>query len=236
MKKRLIVTNGKGGVGKSTLQRAMIHLARTRGLAYQAFDGDGSNASLTRFYPESVVLDVDGDGLIKNWFENAVVPSLLDADTEWVLLDLGSGGERLFRTWCKENDAAELLAAEKIEIVLLHVMDPTLDAVSPFLDGVDALPEVRHVLVFNLGMVKGVEAYDPEKAFTPILREREFIDAARGRALIRMQPLLEAAQLDAGDLSFEAAVASGSPLNLFQRMRVKRWIEDLGSELSRVLQ
>lgn len=236
MKKKLIVTNGKGGVGKSTIQRALIHLAKAKKINYQAFDGDASNASLARFYPESIVLDVDGDGRIKNWFENAVIPRLLDSDTEWVLLDLGSGGERLFRTWCLENEATELLAAEKIEIVLIHVMDPTLDSISPLLDGIDAIPDVRHVLVFNLGMAKGIDAYEPEKAFAPILKEPEFIEAASGRALIKVPPLLEAAQLDAVDLSFDRSMAADSPLNLFERMRVKRWIEHVSGEFLRVLQ
>lgn len=233
--KKLIVTSGKGGVGKSTLLRALIAHASQKNLKYRAFDGDGSNASLARFHSESTVVDVDGDLRVQNWFENAVVPALMDSDVDLVLLDLGSGAERVFRQWCVENDAATLLAEEKIKITVCHVFDPTLDAASPFLDTVGVLTGVEHVIWFNHGLAKGLDTYEPAKAFNAILGEPEFMEASVGIKRCVIPPLLENNKLDAIDLGFIQATAEQSPLTLFERMRVKRWMQDMSKQFAEVL-
>lgn len=233
--KRLVVLCGKGGVGKSTLARALIAYARSRSIGLCAFDGDGSNASLTRFYAESRVIDVDGDLQIASWYESQVVPALLTGDAQIVLLDLGAGAERLFARWCIDNAAADVLAEESVRIALWHVMDPTLDAISPFLDAVQRLPAVEHTLWFNHGLAKGLDVADPERAFSAIRREPEFIEALGDRQICVIPALLEGGLIDQRDLSFEAAIAADGPLNLFQRLRVKRWVEHVGLTIDEVL-
>jgi hypothetical protein len=50
-----------------------------------------------------------------------------------------------------------------------------------------------------------------------------------------MPPLLEGPLIDAQDLSFEEALAAHGPLALFQRLRVKRWLEQVGLAIDQVL-
>lgn len=228
---RLVAISGKGGTGKSTVARSLMWHYRQRNVRFTAFDGDGSNATLARFYPEANVVDVDGDGLVASWFENSVVTPLMDSQTERVVLDLGAGAERLFRLWAHRNDAAELLGAQGIEIALIHVMDPSVDSVSPFLENVQILPDVQHIVVFNLGLAKGLHAYQPMQAFEAIRAEPEFVTASHGLPVIAMPPLLEASELDAGDVCFERAVDHDSPLGMFGRMRVRKWLETISTDL-----
>ena len=232
--KKLIVLSGKGGVGKSTLARALITHAARKNIAFRAFDGDGSNASLARFHSEVDVIDVDGDLRIADWYESQVIPALLADDCQIVLLDLGAGAERLFRTWCIHNQAVDVLAGESVAISLWHVLDPTLDAVSPLLEAVQLLPQVEHVVWLNHGLAKGLDVTAPDRAFDAIRREPEFIDVVRDRKVCVMPPLLEGPLIDAQDLSFEEALATHGPLALFQRLRVKRWLEQVGLAIDQV--
>lgn len=221
--RRLHVLSGKGGVGKSTLGRAIAWSWQSCNLSFSAFDADGSNATLARFIPGTVVVDVDGDGQVHNWFEETVVPSVLTGHSR-VLLDLGAGGERLFRTWSSNNDAPALLASEGVGICVWHLLDPSIDSISPLLDTMAAMPDVKHMVVFNLGLAKGFHSYQPEAAFASILQEPEFQVAAKDRTIIKLPPLIDGAKLDAADMDFATAIAEGSPLTIFEKMRVKKWL------------
>ncbi|GEM_PF-2900515 len=230
--KKLVACVGKGGTGKSTLARWLIWQYRQKGMSFKAFDGDGSNASLARFYPDTEIVDVDGDGLVKSWFETVVIPALLDSACQRVVLDLGAGAERLFRTWASDNQAPALLAEQGVEIVILHLMDPSLDSITPFLETLDALPDVTHQVVFNLGLAKGIASYQPTKAFDQIRVEPEFVDAFGKRAPIEMPPSLEAGQIDGANLAFENVISSDSTFTMFERLRVKKWLDALNNGLS----
>lgn len=233
--KKLVVLMGKGGVGKSLLARATLCHALRQGIPITAFDGDASNASLARFYCEAQVVDVDGDLQTCDWYETQVVSPLLSDQAQVVLLDLGAGSERLFRRWCSENQAPEVLKGEGIELVLWHVMDPTLDAVSPFLDAVTHLPQVRHVVWFNHGLAKGLDVVAPAKAFQAIEQEPEFIAAIEGRTPLIIPNLQASAQIDAQDLRFEQAYSKESPLFLFERLRVSYWMAQMSHAIGQAL-
>jgi hypothetical protein len=236
MGKKLVVIMGKGGVGKSLLGRATLCHANQENLPVVAFDGDASNSSLARFYPQAHVVDVDGDMQTSNWYETNVIPPLLETDNRIVLLDLGAGSERLFRRWCLENNAPEVLREHGAEMVIWHVMDPTLDSISPFLDAVLSLPKVRQVVWFNHGLAKGLDLIDPEKAFAAIRREPEYIQAIKGRLQLAIPNLQASPQIDAQDLSFEvAAAARESPLHLFERIRVYHWLQAVSAAISKAL-
>lgn len=227
--KPLVAISGKGGVGKSTLARAALAFAQRHGIRVTAFDGDGSNASLARFHPSTEVVDVDGDVQVQHWFESRVVPALQHEEVEMVLLDLGAGAERLFRSWCHLNEADRLLAEIGVTIQVWHVLDPTLDSVSPLLEGVEVLPSVAHQVWFNLGLAKGLHVTAPRQAFTAIEAEPEFkaVMAQIGAPIRPLPPLQDSPRLDQLDLAFTAAIQPNSPLTLFERARVKRWLNDV---------
>lgn len=230
--RRLHVVSGKGGVGKSMFCRALAWCWGSIHGEFVAFDADASNATLARFLPNTTVVDVDGDGRIGAWFERVVMPPLIAGDTRRVLLDLGSGAERLFRGWASSNEAPALLREMGVEITVWHLLDPSLDSISPLLDTVSALPDVEHAIVLNLGLAKGIHTYDPMGAFAAIQAEPEFQEVTRGRPVLKMAPLLEAGRIDQDDVTFEVAVSDKSPLYLFERMRVYRWLHDMRSELA----
>lgn len=232
VRRRLHVVCGKGGVGKSMLSRAIAWYWQNLQMPFVAFDGDASNATLARFVREARVVDVDGDALIYRWFEETVVPNLLDSRYARVLLDLGSGAERLFRGWAVKNEAPALLMEEEVTITVWHMLDPSLDSVSPALEMIAALPQVRHVVVFNLGLAKGVHTYEPERAFDAIRAEPEFVEAVRDRPILNLPPLLDGAALDAVDMDFVTAAADGSPLTMFERMRIRKWLASVREQVS----
>lgn len=230
--RRLHVVSGKGGVGKSMFCRSLAWCWGSINGSFVAFDADGSNATLARFLPNTTVVDVDGDGRISAWFERVVMPPLIASETRRVLLDLGSGAERLFRGWAHTNDAPALLREVGVEITVWHLLDPSLDSISPLLDTVSALPDVEHAIVLNLGLAKGIHTYEPAAAFDAIRAEPEYLAVTEGRPVLKMPPLLEAARIDRDDVTFEVAISDKSPLYLFERMRVYRWLHSMRSELA----
>ena len=60
MKKIILVTGDKGGVGKSFTARIIADYLLDKKVSFRAFDTDKTNATFYRFYPDFVVWLKDG--------------------------------------------------------------------------------------------------------------------------------------------------------------------------------
>jgi len=155
------------------------------------------------------------------WFEEVVWPA---SETGTVVLDLGSGAERVFTDWAAAVGLLTVAAEAKVPVILIGVLDPSKDALAPVLSAVTDLPEGRHIAVRNFGRAKpgeGFEVIDTHPVWPKIVKIAQVID----------MPVLAVAapKVDSLNASFADAVAGCvrdgvAQLGPFDRQRVNIWL------------
>jgi MinD-like ATPase involved in chromosome partitioning or flagellar assembly len=217
----MMVTIGKGGVGKTQLCRGLDALWREEDQPFIGIDADLSNASYHRFSNRAIPIDV-GAPEVTSWIESQVLKHLIETDGMSMIIDTGAGTERNLRAWLADNDVVSILRARNTDVVIFTVFDTSVDSITPFLENVDMLPTARHVLVFNEGLSRGLPR---TKAFRNVESEREFIEQAKGKPRIYMPALIDAQQIDGTDYPIYDSHAVGSALArnpMFVR-RIQLW-------------
>lgn len=225
----LAVTVGKGGTGKSTIARVLLHRAQAAGRKLTAFDADVTNGTLTRFYRDAVIRydGLDQPEAIEAWFEQSVWPA---AETGSALLDCGAGIERVFGAW------AELLGgvADAKDVTVLTVFDRSKDGLATLEAITRDLPMAHHVIVLNEGRLSA------SQTFGEIRDHRIYRQAIATGAKTVLLPRFERDDvLDNLNVSFADAVAGASQngaaqLGPFDRQRLIRWLRDADTALEPV--
>jgi hypothetical protein len=118
----IIIGADKGGVGKTTIARALVGYLAARGIKYRAFDCEAPAGDLKRFAPEASIIDI------------AHVPDqmrVFDGTSagEVTVLDLRGG---LLSPTLRALDEARLLddiRKQELRLILLHVLGPTMSSI-----------------------------------------------------------------------------------------------------------
>lgn len=225
----LTVTVGKGGTGKSTIARVLLHRAQAAGRNLAAFDADVSNGTLTRFYRDAVIRygGTDQPEAIEAWFEQSVWPA---AETGSALLDCGAGIERVFSAW------AELLGgvAGAKDVTILTVFDRSKDGLATLEAITRDLPMAHHVIVLNEGRLGS------SQTFGEIRDHRIYRQAiATGAKTVALPRFERDDVLDNLNVSFADAIGGASKngaaqLGPFDRQRLIRWLRDVDTALEPV--
>jgi hypothetical protein len=141
-RKPLIIVVGadKGGVGKTTVTRTLLDYLTDREIPFRPFDTEYPNGDLTRFNAAPVV-DISS---IEGQME--VFDGIGDAIT---VVDIRAG---LLSPTIQALDDAQLLAdvrAGAVDLVLLHVLGPSLASISEVASAAAAIGNAKHLLVKN---------------------------------------------------------------------------------------
>ncbi len=118
----IIVGADKGGVGKTTIARALLGYLADRQIAHRAFDAECPAGDLKRFAPEAVVIDIARVQDQMAVFDTA-------ASDQVTVLDLRGG---LLSPTLQALDDAKLLddvRAGRLRLILLHVLGPTMASI-----------------------------------------------------------------------------------------------------------
>ncbi|WP_316216617.1 hypothetical protein [Bradyrhizobium sp. SZCCHNR3003] len=140
MAKATIVIIGaeKGGVGKTTTTRVLLHFLRSIGVSHRAFDTEHPRGSLARFYPAEIVDLTDSDDQIK------VFDSV--SDQVVTVIDIRAG---LLSAMLQTLSVIGFLDPIKFNIIVLHVLGNTKDSVNEVPDMAERLRGVRYITVAN---------------------------------------------------------------------------------------
>lgn len=137
----ILVGADKGGVGKTTVSRCLLDYFDGKGVPTRAFDTQAPHGDLSRFNPAEV-LDISTiEGQMKVFDgvnENAVT-----------VVDICAG--QLSPTIKALDDALLLndVRDGKMNLVLLHVLGPTLASISEVAASARTIGGARHLLVKN---------------------------------------------------------------------------------------
>jgi MinD-like ATPase involved in chromosome partitioning or flagellar assembly len=140
----IIVGADKGGVGKTTITRALLDYLADRQVAARTFDTEWPSGDLKRFAPDADLID------IANVQDQMKVFDMPDASPVTVV-DLRAG---LLSPTLQALDDAKLLEdvrSKQMRLVLLHVLGPTMASIAEIAEAAKRVGggAAHHLLVRN---------------------------------------------------------------------------------------
>jgi hypothetical protein len=139
----IIVGADKGGVGKTTISRALLDYLYSNGIAYRAFDTETPNGALKRFFSEKTeIVDlISSDGQMK-------VFDTLNA-TPVSVIDVRAGLLSPILKMLSDIGFLEAARQSKLNIIVLHVIGPATQSLEEIAPVIAALNGSRHIAVAN---------------------------------------------------------------------------------------
>jgi len=247
-RKRLVMTvSQKGGVGKTTVMRGVVEIARSRGVKTAAYDADGGVGQLLKHYGTKVGGEVavvqnplDGVGYfnVRDLRDKEAVNRIDGAGADLVVLDLPGGTLDVLADVVPGGlrGLVEMYRDEGWEVVVLLVITPLQNCALEVLRLIEHLGGARGLIVVKNPGHYPVEAfyqYAGDAEHPEYGAAREQLLAAGGCDLtmpsIRWQTYL---YLDEHSLSFGDALKSDDSRYRGDRKWVRELLRELESELS----
>lgn len=138
----ILVGADKGGVGKTTVSRCLLDYLNNRAVPYRAFDTQAPNGDLTRFNSDAKIIDIS---TIEGQME--VFDGVVDGTV--TVVDICAG---LLTPTIQALDDAKLLEdvrAGNVNLVLMHVLGPTMASISEVASAARVIGGAKHLLVKN---------------------------------------------------------------------------------------
>ncbi len=130
-KRLVIVTGEKGGVGKSTLARALFQLYIKDSIPCLAFECDTRNPQLHRHFKISYEKDIEFANFFTKGDADILITHIDQKQVPIFLVDLPAQSGIFFDRFVKEFDFFNIVKNElKCEVTLLSVISRTLDSIN----------------------------------------------------------------------------------------------------------
>jgi hypothetical protein len=139
----VIVGADKGGVGKTTVSRALLDYFKAQGATYRAFDTEAPVGALKRFFPEQTQV-VD---LTKSDDQMRVFDTL--KDVEITIIDVRAGLLSPTLKTLSEIGFLEGVKEGKLKIAVLHVIGSSQASFAEIKATAGLVEESKHYLVVN---------------------------------------------------------------------------------------
>lgn len=138
----VLVGADKGGVGKTTVSRALIDFMQDQKQSIRAFDTEANGPVLKRFWPAAQVIDI------------ASIPGqmeIFDGISEGTItvVDIRAGMLSPTLEALAVSGIMEDVKAKRVRLMVLHVIGPTVASVREIADLVTRLQGAEHVIVRN---------------------------------------------------------------------------------------
>jgi dethiobiotin synthetase len=222
----IIVGADKGGVGKTTICRALLDYLAERQHTYRAFDTEFPAGDLNRFAPESQVIDIGQVQAQMSVFDGV--------DSERLtVIDLRGG---LLTPTLQALDDAKLfddVRNNKMRLILLHVLGPTMASIAEISEAAKRIGagSARHFVVKN--HINQTQYFDWDEP------SRQAVWQQMSNVTIDVPQLSEIAceTLQKHGGSFAAFCADQNPAGPQSRVlrgRVRTWLEAVWREFDRV--
>lgn len=216
-----VVGADKGGVGKTTVTRALLAYFEDHGIESKAFDTEEKPGVLARYHPEKTEL-VDltkSDGQMKV-FDNLSRAAVTVIDCKAALL---TPTLELLR----DIGFLEQVAAGKIEVVVLHVMGATKSSLEEIEKAASVLVGAKHFLVTNHINDTSYFGWDSDEAKAML---------AKATGVLNIEKLDELAMEAVGqaEVGFNAFKANVEQHSFVLRGYVRHWLGKVFAEFNKV--
>lgn len=223
--KRLIVLVGgdKGGVGKSTVARALAEYFNRNQTQYIGYDGDDTNPSFLRFFGNAERLNTK---TLKG-FEPLV--NHLEGDERLVqLVDLGAGTSLVLGQFCEQTGLIDFASQFDAQVTFLFVLAPSADSVGLLKILTEQYGDrIRYVIARSEAIPGTWSLWEESKT-----RNRLLVELAATEISI---PALDAetySMIDRHSLGWSSAAAD-KRLPLVNRSYVHRWLARVFAEFEK---
>jgi Mrp family chromosome partitioning ATPase len=119
----ILVGGDKGGVGKSTVARALADYLGKKDAGFTGYDGDDTNPTFLRFFPDAVRIHTKS---VKG-FEPLI--NALESDKGQHLVDLGAGTSIVLSHFADQTGFLDLTREYGARVVILFVLAPSADSI-----------------------------------------------------------------------------------------------------------
>lgn len=237
---KLIVPMGRGKTGKTSFLRFVYEEACSQGRCPILADADRTNATLGAFFPGSVETPTSADPEDVKEFINAQLDIVIDemdaGRQKSLLLDIGGGGEFLFKEHARELGLIEYCMTYGIEPVAIHFLGPVIDDLQTLRDMEESgvfSPEKTLIVLAENELAPGVLPYN---GFNAVKSHKIFLDAIGRGARAVMVPRLKCIDvIDRNRWKFhEAAAANGPCKSRPTRQYVTMWMREMRKTFSSV--
>lgn len=218
----LLVAGDKGGVGKSSLARALADWTMSAGVSLRLYDADDTNPTLARFYPEAEQLLLTAKGLehLVDW---------LELPEQVALVDTGARAGRALLEFYELTGFWDLAAQYGAQVIVCFALAPSADSIALLKSAADLIGARAQWVIARSTFIPGTwSLWEGSKT-------REML-VALGAVEIAV-PALDADAYSALDrFSLVAGAGAADPrLPLVYRAYVQRWRVRMAAELARAL-
>lgn len=218
----ILVGGDKGGVGKSTVARAIADYLDAKGIAFTSFDGDDTNPTFLRF--------VEGAGRIHTKSVKGFEPLIngLESDSTHQLVDLGAGTSIVLSHFCDQTGFLDLATEYGAKILIVFVLAPSADSISLLKTLAEQYGSRVKYLIARSNSTSGTwDLWENSKARKRLLDELAAVEISI--------PTLDAeafSLVDRYSLRWASAVTD-KRLPLASRSYIHRWIAKVSSEFEK---
>lgn len=227
----IVVGADKGGVGKTTISRAILDFLSLNGIETRAFDTETPRGTLFRFHPDETAI-VD---LTSTADQMKIIDTLNSAETKVSVIDVRAGGLSPALEALDEIGFFDAVAAGEFRFILLHVIGPSIASLDEIAEIAPYMTDANYFMVKNHVNDTTFFEWDPQthaKYFEEVVTTGE-ITIPKLDALAYEQVELAGAPF----MTFiENQTAEGEAANysFVLRGKVKSWLSRVADEFERV--
>jgi hypothetical protein len=232
MKSTLILVGAdKGGVGKTTLSRAVIDYLGRKSVPVRAFDTEAPRGTLKRFYPGiTEVIDFTNVG-----DQMKVLDTLDTADVRVTVVDLKAGNLSIALDTFDRIGVLEAARAGQFDIGLFHVIGSAIASLEEINEVAKYVNGLNYIIARNFINETNFFEWDQKtyKKYFAKLSAAHEIDIPRLNAMAYEQ-------VDLASVPYKEFIdnrnAQGDPANFSFVLRgyVRKWCHDLDEQLARL--
>jgi hypothetical protein len=227
----VLVGADKGGVGKTTLSRALLDYFVAHNVVTRAFDTESPKGTLKRFHPDITdVVDITS-----TTDQMKIFDTLASAEAQITVIDIRAG--MMAKTLESLRDIGFLDAAAKTQIsfTVFHVLGPSIASLEEIRDTADFMEDAHYILVKNFINNTSFFEWDPGTY-------NSYFKKIRDAHEITIPKLNEMAceQVDLASVPYVSFVANkdaaqqSAAFSFVLRGYVRHWLGNVWAEFDRV--
>jgi hypothetical protein len=141
----VLVGADKGGVGKTTVSRALLDYFIAHNVATRAFDTEAPKGTLRRFHPDvSQVVDITSAADQMKIFD-----TLSGADAQVTVIDVRAGLLSTTHKALRDIGFLEAVKKSQISFTVFHILGPSIASLSEIEDTAPFMDDAHYILVRN---------------------------------------------------------------------------------------
>ena len=227
----ILVGADKGGVGKTTIARALLDYFASKNVIARAFDTEYPRGTLHRFHPEKTTI-VD---LLSTADQMKIIDTLETAQIKVTVIDLRAGGLALALQALKDMGFLDAVKEGEFNFLVFHILGPSIASLDEIEEIAPYVEDAHYFLVENHVNETTFFEWDP-------VTHRKYFEKVKTAGELTIPKLNEIAyeQVEIAGTTFSTFVADktaeGDPAGLSFVLRgyVRTWQNKIAKEFDRV--